>query len=422
MALTLLGLLIVAGVVFKGMSAEERQRAMRVAMALIQELRAAARTPPREQPFREALKSRSPKVVVLPVLLALNVGVFVLGILGVGPFADPQGLVNIGPRTTNGEWWRLVTAVLVQHGLGQLLIVTAALFQLGSILERLAGRPAFAGMYLIGGLLGGLVQLSAHAATAGHGGSAAVGGLFGMLAAFVAWGRFHPDAAIPLVTIKRLAPVTLLFGIHTLWIGAGGEVLLAVSVGVMLGVALLLGAMDPRPQPKRLGAVVAAALVGVVAAGIPLRGIADVWPDLTTIVATEDRMAKDFEAADRKFRNRKMTAEALAGYIESSYLPDLRAQQARIKAIRKVPQEHQVYIDAAEQYLELRVESWRYRAAGLRQIELRSLNDNPGQEPSAVVRRKAEAQHRANLATLGNAEGKARASLHALEAVRAALK
>ena len=420
MALTLLGILILAGVAIKVMSGEDRERSIRIARALLLELRAAAKTPAREQPFRDALKERSARVYVMPALIALNLLFFLSSGLGIGPFGNWEALVNLGPRTTNGEWWRLVTAMFVQQGLGQLLICCGALYQIGSVLERLGGRSSFAGVYLIGGIVGGLVQLSAHAATAGYGASPAIGALYGMLGAFVAWGHFHADAAIPFVTLKRLAPITALFLIHTLSQGITGEVLAACCTGIMFSVGLLMGMMEPRPQPRRLGAVVAAALVVVVTAGIPLRGIADVWPDLKNIVAAEDRTAKAFEAADKKFRARRMTSDALADFIDDSIIPALVESDSRLKSIRKVPQEHERFMEAAKKYLALRTESWRLRSAGLRRIELRALAENSAQEPSAVVRRKAEAQHRANLVIIGNAEGKASASLQALQIVRSA--
>ena len=49
-----------------------------------------------------------------PAIAALNALVFVGMIFGRGALADPQTIVawggSFGPRTTNGEWWRLITS------------------------------------------------------------------------------------------------------------------------------------------------------------------------------------------------------------------------------------------------------------------------------------------------------------------------
>src|SRR5215510_11248376 len=59
------------------------------------------------------------------------------------PRRAPETLVrwgaNYGPSTTNGQWWRLVTAMFVHGGMVSLPINLAALVQLGVILERLIG-------------------------------------------------------------------------------------------------------------------------------------------------------------------------------------------------------------------------------------------------------------------------------------------
>ena len=67
-----------------------------------------------------------------------------------------------GPLTTNGEWWRLVTASFVHTGLFHLLVNVAVLCQLGAVLERLAGRPTFTAVYISAGVFAGLISLSSY--------------------------------------------------------------------------------------------------------------------------------------------------------------------------------------------------------------------------------------------------------------------
>ena len=100
----------------------------------------------------------------MPVLVAVNVIVFLMMGWGSDPAAGPESLVawgaSFGPRTTNGEWWRLVASMFVHTGLFQLLVNCAALVQLGLILERLVGHITFAAVYVAAGVLASLVSLS----------------------------------------------------------------------------------------------------------------------------------------------------------------------------------------------------------------------------------------------------------------------
>ena len=75
---------------------------------------------------------------LLAILTALIVGGLVI------IFSDPDTLItwgaNYAPRTTNGEWWRLCSAMFVHQGAVAVLVNAAAIVQLGFILERLVGR------------------------------------------------------------------------------------------------------------------------------------------------------------------------------------------------------------------------------------------------------------------------------------------
>jgi rhomboid protease GluP len=82
--------------------------------------------------------------VVTPALAALSVAVFLWTLRGSG--ARNRSLVawgaSVGRLTSNGEWWRLVTAIFVNWRFFLLLNVTA-LVHVGLTLERLVGSVAF---------------------------------------------------------------------------------------------------------------------------------------------------------------------------------------------------------------------------------------------------------------------------------------
>src|SRR6185312_4256617 len=93
--------------------------------------------------FQEALAQlgRTPRVTY--VLLALNIGVFVLTVLGGAALVDSNGAVlvrwgtNYGPLTLSGEWWRLFTCMFLHFGLLHLAFNMWALWDLGQLTEKL---------------------------------------------------------------------------------------------------------------------------------------------------------------------------------------------------------------------------------------------------------------------------------------------
>ncbi len=135
------------------------------------------------------------------VLIAVNVAVFLLGVAVTGPSAltgssdlvIDGGLLTSGRLASgqliglvHGEWFRLVTSGFLHYGLVHLGFNMYALWILGTLLERAAGRLQFAAIYavsLLAGALGALVA-SPDALTAG-----ASGAIYGLMGAVLALGR-----------------------------------------------------------------------------------------------------------------------------------------------------------------------------------------------------------------------------------------
>ena len=437
-------LLVVVGLGYRCTTPEDRARFLENAIVTLKDVRRiAAKKRLESQPFRDALKARSAWAIVTPALIALNVFVFVSMLRGDGALTDPETLVawggNFGPRTTNGQWWRLVTSMFIHTGMFQLLINMLSLAQIGMILERLVGRPAVASVYLAAGVFGGLLSVSSYPVAVSSGPSAAIFGLYGLLLASIGWGFLHrrpepesdaeivdevcePQLTIPMMIVKRLIPgaaVCLFYNLLSGSMPAGAE-LAGLLVGLVAGVVLAKGTTEiPSPMP-RVAATMAVTAVIALATAVPLRGIADVRPELTRIVDVEGRTSQAYQAALDKFKKNKLSADGLAQTIDRTIMPALQTADARIKALSHVPPEHQQFVTDAEEYLRLRSQSWQLRAEGLRRSNAVTVRKTTktDRESDESWRLRAETQYRGNMATFGKAEGAERASLAALERIK----
>jgi membrane associated rhomboid family serine protease len=335
----------------------------------------------RPDPFAEALRQRTRWPLVTYALAVVNVTVFVLAVASAGPVGEPESLIawgaNFGPRTTNGEWGRLMTSMFVHDGLLHLVVETAALVHLGLLLERLVGPLAFGAVYFAAGLVASVVGLFASAVTISLGASGAIFGLYGLLIAAAIWSRLNRSVlTLPLSALKGLAPSAAVFIVFSLAAESlqSTPEIAGLATGIVSGLLLARGVAEHKPPARRVAVAGAAMTVITLVSAVPLRGVVDVRPEVERVVAVEARTASTYEKAVEKFRNNVLSAEELVRLIEHTIVPELRAERDRLKAIAGVPREHQPLVAYAEEYLRLRDESWRLRAEGLLKRNLPTLN------------------------------------------------
>jgi membrane associated rhomboid family serine protease len=426
----ILFLVVVSGVALCRMTAEDRERVIRTVLAAIPHLKRAASYGRLEcEPFQNALCERTPWPLVTPALIALNVVIFILMLFGAGALGDPATLVgwggNFGPRTTSGEWWRLLTSLFVHPGMLQLLVNLIGLVQIGLILERLVGRFAFAAVYVAAGVFASLVNLSAYPLAVSVGASGAIFGLYGLLLASSIWGLLHRSmVTMPLIAVKRLIPAAAVFILYNLsndGLGIGAE-MTGLATGFVCGLFLARNVSDGQPSARHVAATSAAAVMIAVAFAVPLRGITDVRPEIERVVGLEDRTASAYQTAVDRFRRGRITAEAVSQLIDRTIEPELLAADAHLKAVNGVPREQRPLVASAEEYLRLRYESWRLRSESLHKTDVPVLQEARGTETASNEsgRLRAEARLKADRISLGKIEGMERASLEALDRIRPA--
>ena len=387
----LLFLLVVGGLMLRGMTPEERIAFLHRVLAWLSRVKAAITyVPPECQPFNEALRARTRWTIVTPAIAAANVVVFFGMVWGAGALGERDTLLawgaSFGPRTTNGEWWRLLTSTFVHMGVVHVLASVAGTLRAGLMLERLVGHVAFATTYVSAGVLGGLATMAMHPVALHAGASGAVFGIYGLLLASMGWSMVRPsEVTIPKAALRQLAPGAIVFLLYT--VITEGMVTPAMITGLMMGgicgVVLAGGVTARKPPIRRVMATLAATAGIVVVFAVPLRGVADVTSEIAQVVAVERQISHDYDGAIDKFKKERRHTEVLIEQIER-IRPELRNASTRLNALVNVPDEQLWLVSGAKEYLRLRDESWRLRAEGLRQSSMQLLHQADSMERAAL--------------------------------------
>jgi membrane associated rhomboid family serine protease len=432
-------LAVAAGVAYRVSTPDERKRFYAAARESLGDVKAAAARPrPEYDAFRAALRARMRLVLVTPAIVFIVTAVFGGMLFGATAIGHPDTLVawgaSAGTRTTNGEWWRLVTSAFVHDGMLHFVIDVAILIQLGLILERLVGRVTFAAVYVFAGVFGSLVNLSSHPVAVTVSASSTIFGLYGLLAAALIWQSFQrwrgrskhqegdaqelvaPDVTIPLIALRRLAVGGALFFTYSTFSGrAHAAEFAGLLVGMMYGVVLARRAGEEEPAIRLAGYALLATIVVAAASAIAIGRITDVKPELERVVALEKSTAAAYQAEFDALKKGHATAEAVARLAEETIVSEFEAADTRLKTLTNVPREHQPALADAREYVRLRRESWRARGVSIRRSTERRLRPE-GVEDTAW-RLQLQARFKSDAAARANAEGAERASLEALERV-----
>lgn len=374
-------LLIVGGIAFYFTTPDERARALRMVRALAMAARdGGIRRRADQAPFFDALRERTRFPFVTIGLLLVNILLFFQMVFGQGAVSDPATLIswgaNFGPRTSNGEWWRLLSATFLHAGGLELLISVACLAQLGFLLERLTGHTAFAVVYVSAGAFASIVSLSMVPVDPNVGSAGTLFGLYGLLLSAIFWGTLHPGTAtIPWRVLKDFLPLAIVLVIYQAFNGsAGGWVELAgFTTGLVSGVVLTKGIGESKSGARRIAVVASTAIVAALACVLPLRGITDARPEVDRVMAAETRAADAYRVAVVRFNEGLVPSTALVRVIERQILPEIRATRGRLDALTGVPREHQAMVTAAKEYLRLREDSWRLRRDALQRTDMGTL-------------------------------------------------
>jgi rhomboid protease GluP len=371
---------VVLGLVLRRMTPEERRRMLHLILGALRfAWQAVTKAPPGSEGFQEALRVRTRWAFVTLGLAVVNVAVFLGMLFGAGAFSDPQTIIGwgggIGTRTTNGEWWRLGTAMFVHWGILHLVADLAGLVQTGRLLERLVGPFAFSAVFVASGLLAAVWGVAVHPVSVTVGASGAIFGLYGLLIATLLWGLVERSAsAIPFAALKGLWPGIAIFLVyHVVTEGLVSSSMQAgLVVGFVCGAVLTGRVISHKPPVRRVCAALAATVGIVVICAAPLRGLADINGEVALVKQMETRTATAYDSAVVRFQKGRMDAKELAALAEA-IASEMEVLNTHLASISNVPRDHQSLFTAISDYVKLREDSWRLRAEGLRAGQMATL-------------------------------------------------
>jgi membrane associated rhomboid family serine protease len=386
----LLLLIVLAVVGYRATTVAERARLAKELRLRTERRIALARKWYRAQdPYFETLRGRTPVAPVTPAI-AIVTTIWFLVIVSGSVIGGRDTLVDwgasLGPRTSNAEWWRLLTALFVHAGPLHLLACLIGLLPAGLVVERLVGPVAFGVIYLTSGVFAGLLTVSAYPMAVSAGASAAICGVYGLAFSIWVWRVLRePRVSVPWPVMKWLlvsGSVFLLYNVPSGSVPLAAE-LMGLLVGVISGLAIGREVGSSPIPVRRCAAMGGVTLALSIAAAIPLRGITDIRPDIDRMIATDDRTAALFRERATQLALGRISEQAMIDLIEREIIPALEREQQPLASEALVPDDQQALRDAAREYLRVRIDSWRLRATAFRKGSLSLLRQADAREGAA---------------------------------------
>lgn len=311
--------------------------------------------------FTTRLHSLTPEIYVTVTLIAVNAAIFIMMVInGVG-IIDPntKDLLRWGadfaPKTTNGEWWRLLTSCFVHIGVVHIAMNMLVLWDIGQFMERLFGHTYFLITYLFAGITGSLLSTTLHNGNVSAGASGAIFGLYGALVAVLI---FNKVTAIPKGVLNRLVQYAAVFILINVAYGAmNSNIDQFGHLGGFLG-GFLLGFFFVHPLTREgranvrvravFGVLLAIAIIGIGIATVPRT--VNLESEFQNIDSIDADCTKRLNVALNRYEDHEITGVEFAGIIDSDIMPKIREVNRRLESFKRVPEWQKPPLDKAREY------------------------------------------------------------------------
>ena len=329
--------------------------------------------------FHGRLTQLTPRAYATPLLVAANVAVFLImaasGVSLTRPTIEELLAwgADFGPKTLDGEWWRLLTCAFLHAGFLHLLFNMWALASAGRLVERMLGTGGFLVVYLSAATVGSLASLFWHPMQVSVGASGAVFGVCGALASLLLRG----GGTVPAHALIRLRNGAVAFILYNLLFTFFQEGIDTAAHLGGLAAGLLFGAILGRPltpewaagRPKRnLAALLVAAVLvaaGMATARVAHGDVVQSQRELDRFAADEARILAAYNRIEERAIRGEINDAEFAEALDREVLSGWRASRRRISELR-LPREVQTKVDVLVRYMELREEGWDILADALR--------------------------------------------------------
>ncbi|GAB3941999.1 hypothetical protein GCM10028805_06050 [Spirosoma harenae] len=302
---------------------------------------------------------------VTPILIWLNVGVFVLMALTGVNLLLPSGQdlirwgANYTPLTLGEQPWRLLSCCFIHIGLIHLLFNMYALTQIGAVLEPLLRTRWFIIAYLTAGISGSVGSLWWHDITLSAGASGAIFGLYGVFLALLTTNLFDAE------TRSSLLKSILLFVGYNLVIGLQAGIDNAAHIGGLLagmlfGYTVYFAAFRPnRSATSMFWPILISPVVVFILAAVVYLNTANVLGDYDRIMGKFGRLEQQ---AMNVFQLPPNTSAAgVAKAINDRGIPAWKQTIELLNEADKLnlPDEYQKRNKLLRQYSQLRLNSFK---------------------------------------------------------------
>jgi rhomboid protease GluP len=163
-------------------------------------------------------------------ILGINVVVFVIQQATQAGGADEllARFAGFPPRTADGEWYRLLTPMLLHLSVMHILLNSMALYFMGPPVEQALGSLRFVVMYVVAGFAGNIASYVFGSCGGGAGASGAIFGIMGVLLIYTAQRRSNALMNAYFGNIVFWLGINLVFGLVApnidIWAHLGGLV------------------------------------------------------------------------------------------------------------------------------------------------------------------------------------------------------
>ena len=329
---------------------------------------------------------------VTPCLVAINSVAFLLVVIQ-SKGLEPSALdlvkcgANFGPKTLNGQWWRLLSNTFLHASVPHLLFNMVVLYDLGMLVETLVGNWNILLLYLLSGVGGSLASLAVHPIAAGVGASGAVFGLCGGLVGHLMQRDNRFRLPLRKALLKRTSifiGLNLAYGIVQKQIDVAAH-LGGLVTGFAIGMVLLKRAKGYAWSGPRIlvGAMVTVVLFVVaannlrilvrapLAAEIQVSAREELIPEgavaeIVRFLDLDTRVVQLYNSKLQEYQGGQLRTMAMALTINVEILPPWRLESEQFLKVPSHPVRLGKLKTEVVQYMKLREEGWVTLALGLR--------------------------------------------------------